>query len=345
MLISYFKKGDKIMDLSIIIPMYNCQTTIERCLDSIFFCKSNSFEVILVNDGSTDHTAEIINKYTENVSLKYINKENGGVASARNCGLQYAMGKYIFFVDSDDYVDINNLLKALQWAEKNQLDILEVGYAVISNNKIRGTRTILNHSTFNNNKDDFQKILALLEPGYVWGKLFAKWLFDEKCIEFNQNLRFSEDLDFNLRAFKWVKRVGLYIDCCYYYVRAKNTLSAQFVTNLKYKNQVIGKAFDDLFLIYTEYKKKYLQNHIGYKQSNIINEIRNLYRNGAPYKRKERISIVRNIINSEKMMIFKKNNSLEGPKKYTEKVYCKIICSKNILIIDLFFYLLERYLT
>ena len=93
--------------ISVIVPVYNTQKYISKCLDSILFQKMQDFEIIVVNDGSTDSSNEIINEYIKQYpeKIKYFEKENGGLSDARNYGIKKASGKYLFFLDSDDYIE------------------------------------------------------------------------------------------------------------------------------------------------------------------------------------------------------------------------------------------------
>ena len=114
------------MKLSVIIPVYNTEKYIEKCLNSIVNQTMEDLEIIIVNDGSTDNSQEIINEYTKKYPnlIKSFIKENGGQGSARNYGLNYAKGKYISFVDSDDWLDLELLENMYNNAEKEQSDIV-----------------------------------------------------------------------------------------------------------------------------------------------------------------------------------------------------------------------------
>lgn len=115
------------MKLSIIIPVYNVEKYIAQCIDSVLDqdLVPEDYEIILVNDGSTDKSAEIAHNYATNHSnIIVIDKANGGVGSARNCGLDNAHGKYVYFIDSDDYLVSNSLKKLIDTCEENTLDIV-----------------------------------------------------------------------------------------------------------------------------------------------------------------------------------------------------------------------------
>lgn len=103
--------------ISIVIPVYNTEKYIERCIESVLQQKYENKEIIVVNDGSTDKTEEKINKYKE--QIKYIKKANGGLSDARNVGIANATGKYIMFIDSDDYIEEDLLSKLKPYIDKN----------------------------------------------------------------------------------------------------------------------------------------------------------------------------------------------------------------------------------
>ena len=115
--------------VSIIIPCYNSKKYIERCLNSILKDKLKEKEIILINDGSTDNTLEIIEEYSKkNKDIKIINQKNKGQSISRNNGLKEAKGKYIAFVDSDDWVEKDYFYKLYNFAEKNNSDYIYCDY-------------------------------------------------------------------------------------------------------------------------------------------------------------------------------------------------------------------------
>lgn len=111
--------------LSVIIPVYNTQKGLRRCLDSILAQESANLEIVIVNDGSTDDCEQIIQEYEQKFpSIAYYKKEHTGVADTRNFGIEKATGDYIFFVDSDDYID-TELLKHLQYFMEQKMDVIK----------------------------------------------------------------------------------------------------------------------------------------------------------------------------------------------------------------------------
>ena len=116
--------------ISIIVPVYNVEKYIERCLKSLVNQTLQDIEIIIVNDGSQDKSEEIIEKYVKenHNKIKYYEKSNGGLSSARNYGIEYATGEYIAFLDSDDYVETNMYEEMYNLAKKENADMVECDY-------------------------------------------------------------------------------------------------------------------------------------------------------------------------------------------------------------------------
>ena len=101
--------------VSVIVPVYNVEKYLKQCLDSIVNQTYKNLEIIIVNDGTKDNSMKIVEEYLQDKRIKVINKENGGLSSARNRGIEEATGEYISFVDSDDYIDLNLWLCHNKW--------------------------------------------------------------------------------------------------------------------------------------------------------------------------------------------------------------------------------------
>lgn len=117
------------MKYSVIVPVYNAEETIQRCLESLLYHIPQSAEVLVINDGSTDHSGEICRRFAEQYpALRYMEKENGGVSTARNLGLDCACGEYVLFVDSDDYVEPQYWETIDDLIERYHPDMLQRGF-------------------------------------------------------------------------------------------------------------------------------------------------------------------------------------------------------------------------
>ena len=185
------KNNYRQMKLSIIVPIYNVQDTLKRCLDSIISQNIENCEIILVNDGSTDNSALIAENYSQQYNnITCYHKSNGGLSDARNYGIKHAHGKYITFLDSDDTVLPNTYMPLLQQLQQHpEYDILE--YAVLQNPGCH------NETLFSPGNYVFKDPLEWLSyKGYehCWAcnKIYKKYIFND--ISYNLNRKYEDIL-------------------------------------------------------------------------------------------------------------------------------------------------------
>lgn len=205
--------------ISIIVPAYNVEPYIGRCLDSILNQTYKNIEIIVVNDGSTDNTASILNNYElKDDRIRIIHKENGGVSSARLKGIEQSTGDWIGFVDGDDTIDSDMYEFLLKNAFDYNADISHCGYTIISNSgkskKIYGTGNILIQDTVKGLTDLIKG--ELIEPG-LCNKLYRKNLFS-KILNYDiidLSIKINEDLLMNFYLFMNSKK-AIYQDKCPY---------------------------------------------------------------------------------------------------------------------------------
>lgn len=186
--------------LSVIVPVYNCENHLDRCIASILNQTYKDIELILVDDGSSDKSGDICKRYAkEDKRVIYIYKENGGASSARNTGLDKAKGEFIQFADADDYLE-SNMCKELL-ASANESDLVICGYNLIAGDNIK--QMLPGHST-GNIKDIDRLIPRLFSNWFInspWNKLYRRSLIKSG---FNTNCSLGEDLLFNLEYLKEV---------------------------------------------------------------------------------------------------------------------------------------------
>lgn len=210
--------------ISVVVPAYNAENTIERCILSILNQTHKELEVIVVNDGSTDNTEKIINKMICNdCRIKLINIPNGGVSHARNKGIDNASGDYITFVDSDDYIDKEMYETLLNIINENNVMIAHCSYKNVdeSGNVISVVGN--NDRVIKLNHDEALSCLisGRLFIGGLWNKLFHRSLFE--TIRLDEDLKYAEDILANFQLFDLVDK-SIYIDKAYYnYVSCENS--------------------------------------------------------------------------------------------------------------------------
>ena len=184
--------------LSIIIPVYNVEGYIDRCINSILNQSFSDWEAIFIDDGSTDKSGEICDKYSFiDDRIRVVHKKNGGVSSARNKGLDLAKGKYIGFVDPDDYINANMFKNLISGMENNKCQIGICNFYIMKNDVIqsKGNKSVeetLKYSSFNK-IEIIKKIFDSPRTIYnsVWNKIFIREIIGE--LRFDEKLHVSED--------------------------------------------------------------------------------------------------------------------------------------------------------
>ncbi|MCI5610667.1 MAG: glycosyltransferase [Roseburia sp.] len=204
--------------ISVIVPVYNMEQYLERCINSIKKQSYSNLEIILVDDGSTDHSADMCDTYAqEDQRIKVIHKVNGGLSDARNAGLAIATGAYIGYVDSDDWIEPQMYQKMYEACIENEAQVAVCRYAkVYSDETIRGG----NHKTTVFERDSILKVYLSDNSDYivynsVWSKLFAREIIVGEIFPVGKN---SEDIMYTTRAFCKVTKTVYLDECLYNYV-------------------------------------------------------------------------------------------------------------------------------
>lgn len=211
--------------ISIIIPCYNAEQSLERCLNSVVSQYYQNLEIIIVDDGSRDQTSDIYTKFKqEDYRIKVIRQNNSGVSKARNVGLKAVTGAYVCFVDSDDWVEKNYCeeLYNILAAENADVSIIEASYED-ENGTIVYNKPISKDKIF----DGQQALILLLEDkeiqSHPWGKLFKSSLL--KNVRFPENLKSFEDYSTLFKIFDKAVKVVKSDKKLYHYVQRDNSLS------------------------------------------------------------------------------------------------------------------------
>lgn len=214
--------------ISIIVPIYNVEKYLTECVESLLKQTYSDIEIILINDGSTDSSGKICEKYAKiDDRVKVIHKENGGVSSARNEGIRLSRSKYITFVDPDDYVSCDFIEKLYRLLKDSNADISICNYITVGNNiRFKGKleKKIINQR-------DAMTLLVKDEemPSYLWNKMFRVELFDG--LRFMEGYRY-EDVRMMHLIFLRANRVAVTDEPFYYYrVREGSITSSTLLNN------------------------------------------------------------------------------------------------------------------
>lgn len=243
--------------VSIIIPAYNCENTIERCLRSIINQNYKDIEILLINDGSTDSTYKICCDYKNLDSrIRLFNQRNLGPSTARNLGLDMCSGEYVFFVDADDYIDDCVIATMVKNSKKYNADIVASNIRVCFDEKIIYPFSTKKDLFYSKRKDIISNYLTFRISTAIWGKLYIRKNIGETRFK---NLRINEDFIFSWEV---IKKTSLYIQLensyYNYYANTKNSLTKRCFSNenmslVEHANKVLldtAKLFSSESIVY-----------------------------------------------------------------------------------------------
>ena len=201
--------------VTVVMPIYNAYDYLRPAIDTVLGQTLTELELICVDDGSTDDTLSVLKEYqAADQRVRIVTENNAGPAIARNKGLARARGKYIIFLDADDFYDANLLEKLYDLAERDELDIAVCKYDIYNTRKAKYEDNIRSDhgEVFEEgnviSRSSYPDVILSCTTGYVWNKLFRKQFLVEKELKFDPDLRVFEDTHFTVTALALADRVG-----------------------------------------------------------------------------------------------------------------------------------------
>lgn len=189
------------MKISVIIPVYNAEKTLSKCLDSLLAQSCDNVEIILVNDGSTDSSAEICKKYASlHPEIKYLEKENGGVSTARNTALDIAKGDYITFVDSDDWVTPDYFETINGVLNDSDYDFIQFSQRIVKGDEC--SEKLIPAFDSSNHEEIILRLVSDMCKKHInppHGMVYKRQIIEENAIRFKEDIEVGEDRTFNIQ--------------------------------------------------------------------------------------------------------------------------------------------------
>ena len=217
--------------VSVIVPIYNAEKYLERTIGSLLSQTIDNYEILLINDGSTDGSKEIIKYYEENYDkVISFSKENGGQSSARNYGISKAKGKYLAFIDADDYIDNSFLEKMYNKAIQNDADICFCNYYHVYEDKIEKDREYQVKDLNNVTKKEY-----LLADPSPCNKIYKKDFLDKNNFKFEEG-RIYEDLSHIFSLVKYNPKISYLNEYLFYYVHSSESTMRKSKYTKKYED-------------------------------------------------------------------------------------------------------------
>lgn len=230
--------------VSIIVPVYNVEKYLRKCLDSLINQTLKDIEIICVNDGSKDNSPKILEEYAKKDNrIIVINQENAGLSVARNSGIDIAKGEYIGFVDSDDWIDLDYYEKLYNAASTNDTDIAVGGIIRVTGIK---KKKFLNFEkeTLTDNANLKFELCDVPEKSYVWNKIYKTQKLKELNLKFEEG-RIFEDCIFTPQALFFLGKMVTVPNTYYYYLRRGNSTVKQRSEKANADNVYANKKASD----------------------------------------------------------------------------------------------------
>ena len=320
------------MKISIVVPVYNAEKTLKECLDSLINQTYKNLEIILINDGSKDHSLKICKKYQEkDKRIILIDNKNHGVSYTRNVGIEKSTGDFIMFVDSDDYIDINMIKEMLNYQKTNNADLVQCNLLYFDSTRKYIPYSNMNTVEINNLTDITNSLISInylncVNKGIfgpvrcIGGKIYRTSIIKNNNIKFDNKIYIFEDGIFNLKYYKYANKINL-INKPYYKYRQSETS-----TSYRYNKDQL-KQYDLIFDNLKEYKElkeyqySYYLNAFELLSAYIKREYKFKSRNYKSFKK-----IVKSVINKE---IYKETIKIVKYNKLSKKEKLKLYCYKN----------------
>ncbi len=312
--------------VSVIVPVYNVEKYLERCLNSLVNQTLDDIEIIIVNDGTKDNSEKIIKEFLDKYPQKiiYLKKENGGLSDARNYGIPYAKGEYIAFLDSDDYIEKEMYKEMYELAKKENSDMVECDFIWEYPDKIKEDIG----QVYNGKKEMLEKVRVV-----AWNKLIKRSILEKTKIQFPKGLRY-EDVEFTYKLIPYLDKVAFLKKPYIHYTQRDNSIINVQNERTKEIFIVLDNVLDYYKAnnFYDEYKEEIeyvyarfllcssLLRMVKIKDKNIRKKLlettwKNLNTKFPNWKNNE-------ILNKNKTL---KNRYMKSINKFTYKIYCTIL--------------------
>ena len=310
--------------ISVIIPIYNTQKYLKKCIDSVESQSYNNIEIILVNDGSTDSSEKIIQQYLQRYeNIKYYKKENGGLSDARNYGIPHATGEYIAFLDSDDYVELDTYEKMYNKAKEDDSDFVECDFIW----EYPDRKKVDTGKIYNSKKEmlTYARVVA-------WNKLIKRSLIEEHKMEFPKGLRY-EDVEFFYKMVPYYNKVSFVKEPLIHYIQRSSSIS----NTQNERTKEIFTIMDNVIKYYKEnnlYEEYKTELEYTYARLLLCSSLFRITKIEDAKIRKQLLNETWTRLNNEfpnwkKNEILKKDKSaknfyMKTVNKFTYKIYCAI---------------------
>lgn len=326
--------------VSIIVPMFNSEKSVSKLINSLINQTYKNIEIILIDDGSTDQTTKICKNYINDPRIKMYFQEHSGVAAARNQAIQIASGKYMYFCDSDDYLELNMIEQMVNAYQKNHVSLVVSGYYidVYLKTSLPYVKKISCSEKLYTSKKELKKAfvyfwkIQLLQT--VWNKLYISDIIKNNNILF-QNLDFGEDIIFNRKYLLQISSLYTISSPLYHYIKKENSsLTEKYINNLFEIRKKEHYEFCNYFDIYGIEKRAYEEYVCTRHINKIFDCVKNFSKCDCPLSFNLKINEIKKIINDPLTKQCLK--SFKSENKFSKILVILLKLKSPILLISIF---------
>lgn len=321
--------------VTVIIPVFNGEDTIQSCIMSVNNQKNADFELIVIDDGSTDSTRLRIEALNLSCKFTYIYQENMGVSHARNKGIANAAGKYVLFLDADDLLTDDAVNKLSEFADRNLLDIVSCNHIELNSTRFGGNDS-KNKSFVAASIDEIAMHFLDIFPQSAAAKLFRRDFLNSNKILFPLNMTLGEDLTFTYSCFLYFPRIGGIREECYQ-IRNVNddSLSKRFVPEILPSLQSQLILWQSLTKAYPKLDNNFKLQKLSFPIYLGTQYFANLFKKGAPFKLSKKVKMISEFLTDEPQFV--ENLDYSSARNLSDRAMVVAVRSHNPVFIAIFF--------
>jgi glycosyltransferase involved in cell wall biosynthesis len=299
-------------------------------------------ELILVDDGSVDNSVNIIDGVADLPNITVIHQKNAGVSAARNRGIEVATGEYLFFLDSDDYLESDVLEKLWQFAKEHDLDLVSCSHTEYNATLYNGNNSALESFVADGNEEIGRYFNAIF-PKSACAKLFRSSLVEKTALRFPEEMRLGEDMYFTYSFILLVKKMGKVADA-FYRIQNVNqlSLSKKYVPTYEADIEKQIKMWEQVVSRYPNAEQAYYEENMDMALSLSAGFFNNLYKQDCMLSEKEKRLAMRRYLAAHKEWIVAGGRGIKRPKNKLQIITMLVIKTRMPLLIGAFFKLKEQ---
>lgn len=304
--------------LSVIIPVYNVEKDLPRCVDSILNQSFPDFEILLVNDGSHDKSGEICDVYShKDCRVRVFHKKNEGPARARNLALENVRGEWVTFIDSDDYIDSDGF--AAMIAATDNVDMVISGKIIEGKFKTEEKMKDVLCFTSSCPSELYLQCEIAKSRDYIWNRFYKCSIIKEHHLKF-EDLKVGEDTIFNIDFHKYIHSVRIIPKAYYHYVQNSTSISRGYKSQLPVFHQYINTKLGELKEMSSDSPKEFLTFMSQQRVNQLFTETANLFFTSNSLSRKEKANIINsNFIKNKEFIEVMRLVSVHGMNKNIQR--------------------------